>query len=576
MASGMRYMFIECQTPDKAKLKNTRGSKSAARAHVTKEFHRKVRLKRRETFVSEVSTSPPPPAQPKVEEVAIKEEARGGRTMMTLWNRSRLDNAHPLCPTQLRVVSFSGTSAKVEAILSISSLYRTCHHSLQRVLDHALVHTWPSTVPTKGHNALENPVNAAWLQASMQYPVVFHAFLYAASLQLLTAYKGQELVKSGEMIRFDHYQKAIHLINKHITELDGPPPDALIMAVTTLAVHGSRAPTPGIECHPQSPLATQQYLHMYGQMLIEESHVSGLTGLIQRKGGIEEMKTYGMADTIALADVYLATKRLQKPLLPLHWPKESLVSTERCIPDDTAVAMSSILGSGFEVLHSDLAGETLCEILEEMCELTVALDQHTRTAQGAPDMVELTTSRNSVQHQLLSLDLTNTEGSPNELVIAEICRIGALIFSEMVLFPLPATQRVKPVLAARLKSLLVSWNVECPSEAQLRVLAWVTMLGCIASTFAAEHDWFLQQLSIHLSTLVVRDWPKLRRLCSTFLWWPPVCDSPGKGDLERGSITQGSEAGAHGVSLKQCIGSLSTWKSAWHAEVVVTQNDLTV
>ena len=527
MASGMRYMFIECQTPDKAKLRNTRGSKSAARAHVTKEFHRKVRLKRRETFVSDVSTSSPPPARPKVEEVAIKEEAIEEDDEDTLEHiPARQRSPSVSDPVARSVIQWNISQSRSDPFNQLP--IQDMPPFLQRVLDHALVHTWPATVPARGSNALENPVNAAWLQASMQYPVVFHAFLYAASLQLLTACKGRELVKSGEMIRFDHYQKAIHLINKHITELDGPPPDALIMAVTTLAVHGSRAPEPGIECHPQSPLATQQYLHMYGQMLIAESHVSGLTELIQRKGGIENMETYGMADTIALADIYLATKRLRKPQLPLHWPKESLTSSERHTPDDTAVATAEVLGSGFELLHSHLAGETLCEILEQMCELTIALDQQTRAGQGAPDLVELAAARNSVQHQLLSIEYTSIETSLEQLVIAEICRIAALIFSDMVLFPLPATQKVKPVLATRLKSLLVKWEVECPSVAQLRTLAWATMLGCIASTFAAEHDWFLQQLSMHLSTLVVGDWPKLRQLCSTFLWWPPVCDPPGR------------------------------------------------
>jgi hypothetical protein len=161
------------------------------------------------------------------------------------------------------------------------------------------MHTWPATIPVKG-KTLENPINGAWLQSCREYPVVFHAFLYAASLHLLVACDGRELVKSAPWLRFDHLSKAISLINDHIKRLDGPPPDALIMAVTTLAVHGRRAEIPDPECHPMSPLATQQYLHIYGQMLMEMRHVQGLRELVQRKGGIEKMKTYAMADTIAL------------------------------------------------------------------------------------------------------------------------------------------------------------------------------------------------------------------------------------------------------------------------------------
>ena len=520
-------MFVECQTPDKAKLKNTRGSKSAARAHVTKEFHRKVRLKRRETFVSETSASPPPPAHIKSDEVIVKEEVEDvdpNVERIPAQPRERSPSvSDPIARSVIqRNISQSRTDPFNQLPIQEMSPF------LRRVLDHALVHTWPSTVPAKGNIALQNPVNAAWLHSCMQYPVVFHAFLYAASLQLLTACNGRELVKSGEMIRFDHYQKAIHLINKHITELDGPPPDALIMAVTTLAVHGRRAPRPEPECHPQSPLATQQYLHMYGQMIIEESHVIGLKELIQRKGGIEGMETYGMAGTIALADIYLATKHVRKPVLPLHWPKESLVSSGKHTPDSIAVAVESVLGTSFEFLHTSPAGKYLCEVLEMMCDLTIGLDQHTRGGAGAPDMVDLVSARNSVQHHLLSVDTLGMEGGVEDLMITEVCRTSALIFSDMVLFPLPATQKMKPTLASRLKGLLVDWTAECPSEAHLRTLTWATMLGSIASTFTVEHDWFLQQLSLHLSTLVILDWPNLKRLCSTFLWWPPVCDPPGK------------------------------------------------
>ena len=304
MATGMRYMFVECQTPGEAKLRNSRGSKSAARAHVTKEFHRKVRLKRREDFTAEVKEEPSvspiskPTLTPLVVEIKSEVLDEDDEPLEEIPPQPRDRSPSTSNPVAWSVIQSSLSQSRTDPFNSFPE--QEMSPFLQRVLDHALVHTWPSTIPVKGNNSLENPINAAWLQSCMQFPVVFHAFLYAASLQLLAACRGQELVRSASWLRFDHYQKAITLVNKQIRELDGPPSDALMMAVTTLAVHGRRADTPLPECHPQSPLATQGYLHMYGQMLTEERHVQGLVELIQRKGGIAGIETYGMAETIAL------------------------------------------------------------------------------------------------------------------------------------------------------------------------------------------------------------------------------------------------------------------------------------
>ena len=543
----MRYMFIECQTPDKAKLKNTRGSKSAARAHVTKEFHRKVRLKRRDGFTSTTTagsasptTSTPGIARSNSISTIKSEESFTGSTVKYEDEDDDDDEVESLqrIPTrESRSPSVSDPMARSVIQLSLSQSRTDPFNQLpiadmppfmQRVLDHALVHTWPSTVPVRRNESIDHPVKAAWLHSCMQYPVVFHAFLWAASLQLLNACNGRELVRSAEMMRYDHYQKAITLINKHITELDGPPSDALIMAVTTLAVHGKRAPQPGVETHPPSPMASQQYMNMYGQFFVEESHVNGLKELIQRKGGIDGMHTWGMADTIALADLYLATKRIKPPLLPAHWPDESLVSSGKHTPDPIASAMGDLVGTGFEFLAKASGGEDLYLVLEHMCEVTIALDHHTRRGAGSPEMVDLVIARNSAQHQLLSLPLLEIGEEFDGALMTHICRMATLIYSDMVLFPIPAIQKVKPALALRLKSLLLDWNIEFPCRLRLKLLTWATTLGCIASIFEPEHDWFLQQLNLHLTMSRIQDWPSLRDLCSTFLWWSPVCDPPGR------------------------------------------------
>ena len=129
---------------------------------------------------------------------------------------------------------------------------------------------------------------------------MFHAFLYAAALHLLVATKGREDTESASKLRFAHYSQTIKLVYGHIANLQGPPPDALIMAVTVLAVHGRPDERVLPPCHPRSPLAEQQYLHIYGEILMADEHVPALKTLIEKKGGIKGIRTYGMAETIQL------------------------------------------------------------------------------------------------------------------------------------------------------------------------------------------------------------------------------------------------------------------------------------
>jgi hypothetical protein len=232
--------------------------------------------------------------------------------------------------------------------------------------------------------------------------------------------------------------------------------------------------------------------------------------------------------TTTSADLYFASKFVQKPEQPMRRTQASLISSGKHVPDPAAVEMSTNLGTGFKYLCSSLPGRAVYEILQNVGQLTVALDQHTRRGKGAPDMVDLVLARNVAQHQLLSLDPISMDGEMEDRTIAELCRIATLIYSDMVIFPLPATQRVKPALAVRMRTLLDDFKDGRGQERHRRVICWATTLGCVASTFTSMHQWFLEELRLHAFGIKIQDWPGLKGLCSKFLWWPPVCDLPGR------------------------------------------------
>ena len=95
-----------------------------------------------------------------------------------------------------------------------------------------------------------------------------------------------------------------------------------------------------------------------------------------------------------------------------------------------------------------LLDQMMRQLLVDAVELTAAIDQYQRFTkepaswswQPCPTLRDLILSRNWIHHRLLSLPrLTRpggATGAPNLLeAIANIARIAALIYSDMVIFP---------------------------------------------------------------------------------------------------------------------------------------------
>lgn len=165
----------------------------------------------------------------------------------------------------------------------------------------ALAHSWPRTVPVRSEALTLNPVRSAWLQCAMEYPVLFHAVIFATTFHLLCLHRGREIAQRAPEWRLFHKVETIKLVNEQLRTLKGAvPSDALIMAVAILSIHGTRDETVYPVVHPLSPLAEAQNLHIYGDLRNDEEHVQGIILLISKKGGLDGIQLYGLADTMQL------------------------------------------------------------------------------------------------------------------------------------------------------------------------------------------------------------------------------------------------------------------------------------
>lgn len=157
--------------------------------------------------------------------------------------------------------------------------------------------------------------------------------------------------------------------------------------------------------------------------------------------------------------------------------------------------------------------------------------------------------RNEVQHGLLSyptsqyeftaftLDKGSQQVTDPILVSTEIIRIAALIFSDMVFFPLPWALGIKLRLANRMRLIweygqmrqIAAYLQSTRSELHI----WLLWFGCFAAFRSPHQEWFeLELLHLFQEMYGQRLWSiefeTVKQILGCFLWWGPVCDLPGE------------------------------------------------
>jgi len=323
-----QYMFVEyaATTIPSQGEKKRRGGPTEVRSHITKEFHRRTKIKRLKACTG---VPPTPKLKPQTRTGAAEEDDNAKQNEESqspekdaetgaAWDRysSNDISVQRFAAQQSNIVLGHGGFNAFD-ILTGQRMPRYIHLVLDHVCSRrqkvcaqcngqllitcfqALQISWPNTLPVMS-KAGDNPVKSAWLKCALQWPVVFHAFIYATTLHLLCAYDGQELIESGPLMRLSHKIETIKLVNEQLRSLDGPASDALVLAVVILAIHGSRDEKEYPKVHPPSPLAFAQNLHVYGNMVADEQHTQAILLLIKQKGGLEAFEVFGMADTMAL------------------------------------------------------------------------------------------------------------------------------------------------------------------------------------------------------------------------------------------------------------------------------------
>lgn len=215
----------------------------------------------------------------------------------------------------------------------------------------------------------------------------------------------------------------------------------------------------------------------------------------------------------------------------------------------------------------------LYDILYQMCYLTHLVDRyhHQFPSRRSTSLTKtLVEGRNEAQHRLLSfcpgqcLDSTSESstrdgehGVPGDYTegLEELVRLAAMVYSDMVLFPLAWVSGVKHQLAKRMHTVAQTsqlYHSLIEPEAQAAAVrgqtsrfahadlhVWILWFGCFAAIRSDLQPWFEENLGRMLE-LVYGDrvrsnsdagcvrFEEARAALRSFLWWGPVCDEPGR------------------------------------------------
>lgn len=140
----------------------------------------------------------------------------------------------------------------------------------------------------------------------MSHPALFTAFLYGAAGHLQTRKRlGSAHVtpqtREEKLEQIVCETETIKQLNKMMLDPQQICTDEVILAVLCMAFNKIDYSkwTADIDPAPKAPLRNLQWLDVYGGLSLNDQHVKGLFALLHTRGGVDQLKLPGLAETLS-------------------------------------------------------------------------------------------------------------------------------------------------------------------------------------------------------------------------------------------------------------------------------------
>lgn len=229
----------------------------------------------------------------------------------------------------------------------------------------------------------------------------------------------------------------------------------------------------------------------------------------------------------------LATKYLAKPRLPFVPIYDE--TTTGHTPDWPSSETSIELGMLVEALRPQPianAGlpEDLASTFYSMRDYNAVVNLHTQGVLYHLELSVIADRRNWIQYNLISIPpiYDIIDQIPDTPPTYEPCRLAAMIYSVLVIFPLPANNRPFDRLTGMIKSALVDSSMVTSWQHAMEMYIWVLMMGGIAAAGTSEISWFAAMFSDAIRSCNISTWEELKGVLRQIMWMDCVCDYGGR------------------------------------------------
>jgi hypothetical protein len=239
-----------------------------------------------------------------------------------------------------------------------------------------------------------------------------------------------------------------------------------------------------------------------------------------------------------------AVRNLTRPIFPFISHTTTFVREDGRLAvtqhEHDAVAIDlGQLGTGFWQVWSLNAASTaayldlLLEVIQDMADFTVVVENHASGRWMPRTSPEIIDQRNFVQHKLMSLQTEEELIVSGGLAVEDIdvqyesCRLACIIYSFIVVFPVPPVVGPFEILVERLKRTLQATAWTALDGPRLRLHLWILVMGTIASIGLPDRPWFLLRVMEVLEAFDMANWKDLKALLKTFFWHPRTSDFDG-------------------------------------------------
>lgn len=171
--------------------------------------------------------------------------------------------------------------------------------------------------------------------------------------------------------------------------------------------------------------------------------------------------------------------------------------------------------------------EHALRVMLDLQYVSVIIEAYTYGALQNPNVLALTSKRNSVHHALFSLPTIDEMEllTMDQRIMYESCRVAALIYDLSIIFPVPPSAGVVAKLVAMSQSTLETMRLEFMLGAGAKICTWVLfMAGSAAESMSGERAWFVERLRVVLVSEAIYDWITVREMLNSFLWMSSAMD----------------------------------------------------